>query len=128
MNTVRLKTSEETERKIDEMNSSLRLSTKAAVARIAIGVSLKKQEEPSYKFRSVDSNGFEFQRFTLTGDYDDLYKAMIIEKHGKPLMDSEYFPKYVKMHIEHGVSLLYSEFRMAGNREKLISKLLSDNI
>jgi DNA sulfur modification protein DndE len=125
----RLKTSTTTSQKLEEIYKTLRLSSKpkAAIARIAIGLSLKHESDPrlEYETQILDNSGLEFQRTTLLGNYEDLYKIIIIEHLNKYVSDEEYFPKLVKAHLERGIFLLYSELKMAGNKEKLLSYLLS---
>ena len=57
-----------------------------------------------------NSNGFEFNRYTLTGKYDELFKALIIQHLGKKISDDEYFSYYLRNHIERGIDLLYNEY------------------
>jgi len=122
----RLKTSKQTSEYLDEMQSTLRMPTKASLARIAIGLSLRETEDPTKdpEIELNDVTGFEFQRSTLTGEHDEIYKAMISQKHKVPLTDEQYLTKYLKAHLERGVAKLYSEYLYAGNREKLFKHLL----
>ena len=78
----RLTTSLEIEKKIIELQKLLKLSTKASVMRIAIGLSLKSKVDPriDYPESSNDHGGATYQRITITGDYDELYKALMIEQ------------------------------------------------
>ena len=55
--------------------------------------------------------GVIYHREGITGDYDDLFKALVINNVGKPLTDEEYFPKYLKYHIDRGARMLFSEFK-----------------
>ncbi|MDO4925601.1 MAG: DndE family protein [Turicibacter sp.] len=124
---TRLRTSKKTEQHLEELQKVLGLSTKAAIARIAIGLSLNSNNNPleDTRFNSQDQTGFEFQRHTLFGEYDALYKAMITQTLGKQLSDEEFFPRAVYCHLEQGVYLLFSEYKHHGNRSKLYTYLLN---
>jgi len=123
---LRLRTSERTDQYMETMQKTLKFSTKAALARIAIGYSVKQPKDPmkDEQFNNNDVNGFEFQRPTLTGDDDDFFKAMVIQKANKPLSDEEYYPTYLKAHLERGMYLLYSEYKYLGSKDKFIEFLL----
>jgi DNA sulfur modification protein DndE len=123
---TRLKTSKNVDEKLDEIKRVAKFSTKAAIARIAIGLSLRVEEDPREQLVNIvaDASGFEFQRHTLTGDYDDLYKILIAQHLGRQITDEEFFPEMFNAHLERGINMLYAELKMAGNREKLIKFLL----
>ena len=53
----------------------------------------------------------ELNRQTITGEYDELFKALVISYHGESISDDDYFPKYLKAHIDRGAKMLYSEFK-----------------
>ena len=65
---------------------------------------------------ATSSDGLELNRQTITGEYDDLFKALIINKEGRAMSDEEYFPKYLKAHIDRGAKLLMSEFKYSNSR------------
>ena len=124
--TTRLKTSKKTAIKIDELHRVVKFSTKAVLARIAIGLSLQDTSDPRDEFENQirDNSGFELARNTLLGDHEDVYRSLIIEHINTSLKEEDFFPTLVKAHIERGIYLLYAEYRMAGNKEKLISHLV----
>lgn len=125
MNT-RLKTSKNTDIKLEEMHKTLRFSSKAVLARIAIGISLQQKGDPRLqdKHRVKDVSGFEFGRNTLTGDLDDIYKILVIEHLGKRISEEEYFPLLLNAHIERGTNIMYSEFKLRSNKQNFIKYLL----
>lgn len=82
-----------------------------ALCKIAIALSLHKKESVNFDDVNSDSEGLELNRQTITGDYDDLFKALVINNAGVSLSDEQYFPKYLKYHIDRGAKLLYSEFK-----------------
>lgn len=121
----RLTTSLDIEKKIIELQKILRLSSKASVMRIAIGLSLRKEEDPRliYSEKNNNHDGATYQRFTITGEYDEIYKALLIEHIKKNLNDDELFPELFNSHITRGVELLYDDYQLKGNHEKLLDTL-----
>ena len=61
-------------------------------------------------FRS-DSYGLELNRQTITGEWDDLFKALIEMFEKKHINDDDYFQKYLKAHLDRGAKMIYSEFK-----------------
>ena len=113
----KLKTSSKTQEIFDEIGRSTALKPYTLVKH-ALAWSLK-SEEPLRQFRT-DSNGLELNRQTITGEYDYLYKALIEQYEGRQLSDREYFPKYIKAHIDRGALLLQSRYKHAGNLDRYV--------
>ena len=126
----RLRTSKKVDLYLEEMHRSIKLSSKASLARIAIGYSLfidKHDPTLQSEYEIQDTiNGFEFQRHTLLGDHDREIYVMVEEHANRSLTEDDFYPKYVNAHIERGIKLLYSEFQYLG-KEKFISFLLEVN-
>ncbi|MFC4306396.1 DndE family protein [Cohnella boryungensis] len=117
----RLRTSRKIENEIKSLQQLLNLQPYILV-RLAVALSLRSDERilvENYR----DNSGLEFNRSTITGEFDALFKAMIIEHTGHPLSDDEYFPSYFKAHLERGIPMLSEHYRYAGNVEKLITQL-----
>ena len=117
----RLRTSKKIESEIKTLQQLLNLQPYILV-RVAVALSLKSDDlirVDDYK----DNSGLEFNRSTITGEFDAMFKAMIIEHTGRPLSDSDYFPGYFKAHLERGIPILSEHYRYAGNAEKLITQL-----
>lgn len=94
----------------DEVGSSVHLQP-FVLCKLAISLSLRESnclEESDFR---MDTDGLELNRQTITGEYDDLFKALIISYEQKELSDDEYFPKYLKAHIDRGAKLLFSEYK-----------------
>ena len=105
---AKLKLSEEASKCLEYLSKRLGLR-RNIVCRLAIGRSLAEKE--SVKTMDLkDSNGYEFNRYTLTGEYDSVFKALITQHEKKKLYDTEYFTKYLRNHIERGINLLYHEY------------------
>ena len=117
----RLKTSKETETLLKELESRTNLRPFTLVKH-AIAWSIK-QGEPIDGFTS-DSNGLDLNRQTITGDYDIYFKALIEQVEGRHLTDDEFFPYYVKAHIDRGTHLLKDAYEAAGNLDKYVKQSL----
>lgn len=77
------------------------------LCRWAYCYSLKENTIPTSENIDADSN-VEMSWYTFAGEYSDLYEALIIawcKKMDIPT-DNETMAKYIKMHIERGISYL----------------------
>lgn len=105
----KLRTSKETMKYFEEISAGVHLQP-FALCKIAIGLSLRDctpLDEDDYK---TNNEGLELNRQTITGEYDDLFKALIISHAGKQMTDEEYFPKLMKAHIDRGARYLHAEY------------------
>lgn len=84
----------------------------------AIAWSVK--EKTSVKGYKTDNSGLELNRQTITGNYDIYFKVLIEQVEGRKLTEEEYFPDYVKAHIDRGAIILYNMFKHAGNMNQYI--------
>jgi len=109
----KLKTSKRTEEIIERIETSENLPWYTLV-KLAIALSLKKPPLIDLELYT-DNLGRELNRQTITGDADILYKCLIQIHQGEHLTDEEYFPKYVKAHIDRGAALLDQEQRYSGD-------------
>jgi DNA sulfur modification protein DndE len=125
---TRLRTSRVTDQYLTELQGVLQLSSKAAIARIAIALSLKDPYDPETDMKLVghDTSGFEFQRSTLTGKYDALIKNLVIQHYGQPLEEDKYFPDLLGIHLERGTRLLYNEVKYHGGKDKYYRYLFAE--
>lgn len=117
----RLRTSGKTANIIKELQGKTNI-TPNILARLAISMSLldPEQIDPTPLENPV---GLEFNRHTLTGSYDVIYKVLMSQHAGRYLTDEEYFPVYFNRHLERGVPKLKNEFDYAGNTEKFLVAL-----
>jgi DNA sulfur modification protein DndE len=121
----RLKTSKKTKDIFDEMSSRTHLKP-FALSKLAISLSIKSDEKINPD-EYTESNGIELNRQTITGQFDALYKCLIEEKEMKHLTDDEYFPLFMKAHLDRGANLLLNRYNYSGgNLEKFILSLLSE--
>lgn len=108
----KLKTSKETMNYFEEINSSIHLQP-FALCKLAIALSLRNDTPLQNDDFKTNNDGLELNRQTITGEYDELFKALIISFEGNSLTEEDYFPKYLKAHIDRGAHILYSEFQYA---------------
>lgn len=114
--------------KLNDLSRMLELR-RNIVCRIAVGRSLADGKlEFDKRTKTLDdffdnNKGFEFNRYTLTGEYDDYFKAMIVQAQGQRITDDEYFRLYLRKHIERGVEIMYKEYQRVGSNITYLSKL-----
>ena len=120
----RLKTSKKTKELFEELGASTNLKP-FALSKIAVSMSLN-HNIPIDGCESLDTNGLELQRSTVTGEFDDIFKALIEINLGRHITDDEYYPHYMKLHMDRGAELLYNKYKYSGgNLEKFLTQLLS---
>ena len=95
-----------------------------ALSKLSIALSLKLDKKLQDEDFATDTEGLELNRQTITGDYDALFKCLIEMYEGRHLLEEEYFPKYVKAHLDRGAKLLESEHRYGGD---LLTQLLKED-
>jgi|SRR5699024_2343946 len=117
----RLKTTNEAATRLKNLQNSTGLTPNVLV-RIGISLSLLNPSLPA-EVKS-ESDGLEFNRNTLTGEYDYVYKALIRQHANENITESEYFPGVFNAHLERGVWLLFQEYKLAGNYDKLMNNLI----
>ncbi len=130
---LRLKTNLEVEKKLTELQSSLQLSSKAAVMRLAIGYSLKINDDPRYEnsqyspYDIKKQNGTDYNRYTIFGEDELVYKVLMQQHINQNVNDEIFFPELTNAHITRGIRELYADFKLANSKEKFIKKLLYNN-
>lgn len=127
---LRLKTSLDTESKLNELQTLLQISSKAAVMRLAIGLSLKIEGDPRkvdnviIKYDIHKQNGADYNRFTIFGEDEVIYK-ILMKQHLKMDFDDEvFFPELTNAYIDRGIKELYADYKLTNNRIKYIQGLL----
>ena len=117
----RLKTSKQTQEIFQELESRTNFKPYTLVKH-AIAWSLK--EKTSVQHFESESEGLDLNRQTITGDQEAYFKAMIELVEGCYLPEEEYFPKYVKAHIDRGSKLLLDMYNHAGSVDKYVLQVL----
>ena len=120
----RLKTSKKTKEIFEEIGRSSNLKP-FALSKIAVSLSLKEDENID-NYKNEDVNGLELQRSTVTGEYDAIFKALIEMKQNRNISDDEYYPHYMKLHMDRGAELLFNQYKYSGgNLEKFLNNALN---
>ena len=117
----KIKTSLKTANTLKDLQARTKL-TPNVLARLAISLSLR-DPTPVNDLELDNQVGLEFNRQTLTGSYDAMYKVLVAQHAGKALTDEEFFPEYIKKHMDRGASKLKNEYDYAGNVEKFLINL-----
>lgn len=112
----KLKTSKETEEIFNRIEASENLAW-PTLMRLALALSIKQGSIlPLEMF--TDNLGRELNRQTITSDADVVFKCLIQIQENRHLSDDEYFPAYIKAHLDRGARLLDQEQRYS--REFLV--------
>lgn len=117
----RLKTSKQTEEIFKDLESRTHLKPFTLVKH-AIAWSVK--ENTSVEGYKSDSDGLDLNRQTITGDYDVYFKVLIEQVENKYLKDEDYFPAFVKAHIDRGAIILKNMYNHSGSLDAYIKKSL----
>lgn len=119
----RIKTSGQTSLNLDKIQNKLHLSSKAAILRICLSLSLNEEEEIDLSKSISTEGGFDISLNTLFGDYDVLFKILIKNNYKKPL-NEQIFVKLVQAHLERGMIKFYGEFATNNDVYKLIENIV----
>lgn len=102
-----IKTSTENKLIVSELTRKFNLGTENLIARIAFAYSLKS----GLKFNPLnvkDSGGKEYSKTVLFGNYESIYLTMIYTHYQIDSFNKD-LPRYVKMHIDHGLEIINQE-------------------
>ena len=110
---TQIKTSKKNKDVVATLTRKLSLGTENNIARIAMTYSLAKNVKLDIKDLS-DSGGKEYSKSVLFGDYYDYYVGLI-SVHYKLYKSDKEIPKYIKLHIDHGLTLLEEEINQRSN-------------
>ena len=120
----KIKTSKRTMQCFEEIQASTNYAP-YILAKMSIAMSIKSGNRLNeIDFRS-DSYGLELNRQTITGEWDDLFKALIEMFEKKHINDDDYFQKYLKAHLDRGAKMLYTEYKYNGD---LLTAVLAKNL
>lgn len=126
----RLITSQDLETKITEIQNGLRLSTKAAVIRICIGLSLKEGGDPRdiRQNQLRDNTGMNYHKHTVFGDDESIYYLMVKQNLRTNVGKNSFFPELTKAHLVRGMEKLYEQYSLHRNPQKVIEWLIQQTI
>jgi len=99
-----IKTSEKNRKVVRELTTKLGLGAENFIARIAFAYSVAQGRK--LDLRDIqDSKGKEYSAKVLFGDYSEIYVAIVCQHYG--IYKSDYdIPRYIKIHIDDGLSLI----------------------
>ena len=117
----RLKTSKQTQEILEELE---RRTNYKPYTLVKHAIAWSVAERTSVENFISDSNGLDLNRQTITGDNEDYFKAMFELIEGRFLDEEEFFPKYVKAHIDRGSKLLLDMYNHAGSVDKYVLHIL----
>jgi len=106
----KIRTSKKTQILFEEITASTKYAP-FILSKLAISMSIKSKQPLIEEDFKTDSFGLELNRQTITGEWDELYKALIEMFENRHLSDDEYFQKYLKAHLDRGAKMIYSEFK-----------------
>ena len=110
----KLKTSKRAAEIFDRIESSENLPCYTLV-KLAMALSLKYKQPLKDSDFHTNVLGRELNRQTITGDADAVYKCLMELHCGQHLSDDQFFPLYVKAHIDRGAIFLDQEYRYGGD-------------
>src|SRR2546430_2098824 len=104
-----LRTSEINKIVVQDLTKKLNLGTENIISRIAFSFSLSKNINLSLEKDLLDSKGKEYKDDILFGNLRDFYIALICQQYNLYKTDKD-VGKYIKMHIDHGLTLMNKIF------------------
>lgn len=122
---INIRTSEVNKTVVQELTRRLGLGTENYVSRIAFAYSLAQGVKLKIENDLKDSKGKEYKDDILFGNYRNYYIALICQHYNLYKTDKE-IGKYIKMHIDHGLSQMDKLFE--GNENYSGLDFLLENI
>lgn len=114
---INIRTSERNKTVVQELSRRMLGNvSENIIARIALGYSLQKGKKfASSEFNLYDSKGKEYKDHILFDAKNrDFYIALICQYYGIYKTDDN-IPKYIKLHIDHGLELMDNLFSNSNN-------------
>jgi len=103
-----IKTTELNKSRITELTKKFGLNAENIIARIAFAYSIAKERKMNLS-EIKDSKGKEYSKNILFGKYINYYVAIICQ-HYKIYKSDPSLHKYIKMHIDDGIELIYNKY------------------
>lgn len=110
-----IKTSKENREVVAQLTRKLSLGTENIISRIALTHSLSLDRKLDLS-EIQNSGGKEYSTKVLFGDYADFYLSMVALHYNLHISDKD-LGKYIKMHIDDGLSLINDEFNINTNMD-----------
>jgi DNA sulfur modification protein DndE len=106
---INIRTSEANKPVVQELTRRLNLGAENVVSRIAFAYSISKNIKLDLETDLADSKGKEYKEDILFGRSKSYYIALICQHYGIYKTDKD-IAKYIKMHIDHGLTLMNKLF------------------
>lgn len=106
---INIRTSEANKAIVQELTRRLNLGTENVVSRIAFAFSLSKNIKLDLEKDLFDSKGKEYKDDILFGKFREYYIALICQHYSLYKTDKD-IGKYIKMHIDHGLTIMNKIF------------------
>lgn len=102
-----IRTSKENKEVVSKLTHRLGLGAENVIARIAFSYSLSKDIKLDVN-DMLNSSGKEYSKSVLFGDNINAYVGMLCKHYNLYKTDKD-IPKYIKLHLDHGLQLINSE-------------------
>lgn len=102
-----IRTSSKNREIVIELTRKFNLGAENVIARIALGYSMQSGERFS-PFDVKDSGGKEYSKNVLFGNYYPIYETLVCTHYQISNNDKD-LPRYFKMHLDHGLELIYQD-------------------
>jgi len=114
--------SKETSSKLDHLSARLDLR-RNIITRIAIGRSFS-MESPVETEVSNDRGGYEFNRPTVMGSDEYIFRAIATNIQGYAISDDIFFNIVIRNHVERGIQSLHDEYNQINSPVQFIERLI----
>lgn len=104
---TQIKTSKANKLIVTELSRKFNLGAENTIARIAFAYSISLGNKFTLE-DAEDSQGKEYSKTVLFGNYYSFYVGLICVHYGIYKTDKD-IPKYIKMHIDHGLKVMNNE-------------------
>lgn len=123
----RIKTSNQTSYNLDKIQNKLHLSSKAAILRIALAISLNDPDKIDISIKYQTDQGFDISLTTLFGEYELFFRTLIKYSYQSE-MDEKTYIRLIQSHIERGMIKLYGEFATNNDIKKMLNEIIEVNL
>lgn len=110
---TQIRTSKKNREIVSQLTHKLNLGPENIIARMAYTYSLSLDRKLDLNSLS-DSQGKEYSRAVLFGEYDDIYLGLLCVHYTIYKTDKD-LGKYVKLHVDDGLVLINDEINKASN-------------
>ena len=122
MSVSKLRTSRDAEEALRNLHKKIGLPFNL-ICRLAWSRSLQSRERIDTSHPEI--TGKEFNRYSVTGEYDDLMKALTAQHAGTKLSDEEFVSMHLKAHVDRGVLMLERDAAETESLDAFWSRLLA---